>query len=124
MACLNLKAKREVGLFVTVGMKGFRVAGIVPINGVSPRVALTNSIENLDIQDAYAIALNKLGHELQDITEQEKIWQKNRLRVTTELRNQDLLIRRECCNLFVLEDSIGFTQPRMTMCTTWNPGNF
>ncbi|KAF9598517.1 hypothetical protein IFM89_028049 [Coptis chinensis] len=34
--------------------------------------ALTNAIGNLDIQDAYADALNKLGHELEDITEQEK----------------------------------------------------
>ncbi|PWA77139.1 protein ALTERED XYLOGLUCAN 4 [Artemisia annua] len=32
--------------------------------------ASTNSIGNLDIQDAYAIALNKLGHKLQEITEQ------------------------------------------------------
>ncbi|PWA53785.1 alpha-glucan phosphorylase, H isozyme [Artemisia annua] len=34
--------------------------------------ALTNAIGNLDIQDAYASALNKLGHELEEITEQEK----------------------------------------------------
>ncbi|XP_068638100.1 alpha-glucan phosphorylase, H isozyme [Aristolochia californica] len=34
--------------------------------------ALTNAIGNLNIQDAYADALNKLGHELEDITEQEK----------------------------------------------------
>ncbi|KAF5751399.1 Alpha-glucan phosphorylase H isozyme [Tripterygium wilfordii] len=34
--------------------------------------ALTNAIGNLDIQDAYADALNKLGHELEDIVEQEK----------------------------------------------------
>ncbi|XP_076896784.1 alpha-glucan phosphorylase, H isozyme-like [Bidens hawaiensis] len=34
--------------------------------------ALTNAIGNLDIQDAYSSALNKLGHELEEITEQEK----------------------------------------------------
>ncbi|XP_077238802.1 alpha-glucan phosphorylase 2 isoform X2 [Tasmannia lanceolata] len=34
--------------------------------------ALTNAIGNLDIRDAYAHALNKLGHELEDIAEQEK----------------------------------------------------
>ncbi|CAH1438876.1 unnamed protein product [Lactuca virosa] len=34
--------------------------------------ALTNAIGNLDIQDAYFSALNKLGHELEEITEQEK----------------------------------------------------
>lgn len=34
--------------------------------------ALTNAIGNLDIQDAYADALNKLGHELEEIVEQEK----------------------------------------------------
>ncbi|KAK1383999.1 Alpha-1,4 glucan phosphorylase [Heracleum sosnowskyi] len=34
--------------------------------------ALTNAIGNLDIQDAYAEALNKLGHELEEIVEQEK----------------------------------------------------
>ncbi|PWA56491.1 hypothetical protein CTI12_AA418370 [Artemisia annua] len=28
MVCLNLKANWEVGLFVTVGLKGFRVAGL------------------------------------------------------------------------------------------------
>lgn len=32
--------------------------------------ALTNAIGNLDIQDAYADALNKLGHELEEIVEQ------------------------------------------------------
>lgn len=32
--------------------------------------ALTNAIGNLDIQDAYAAALNKLGHELEEIVEQ------------------------------------------------------
>lgn len=32
--------------------------------------ALTNAIGNLDIQDAYSSALNKLGHELEEITEQ------------------------------------------------------
>ncbi|XP_058099561.1 alpha-glucan phosphorylase, H isozyme isoform X2 [Magnolia sinica] len=34
--------------------------------------ALTNAIGNLDILDAYADALNKLGHELEEIAEQEK----------------------------------------------------
>ncbi|XP_022755858.1 alpha-glucan phosphorylase, H isozyme [Durio zibethinus] len=34
--------------------------------------ALTNAIGNLNIQDAYAEALNKLGHELEEIVEQEK----------------------------------------------------
>nr|AOQ26245.1 PHS2 [Actinidia deliciosa] len=34
--------------------------------------ALTNAVGNLDIQDAYADALNKLGHELEEIVEQEK----------------------------------------------------
>ncbi|XAR60697.1 Glycogen phosphorylase [Bertholletia excelsa] len=34
--------------------------------------ALTNAIGNLDIQDAYADALNKLGHELEEIVQQEK----------------------------------------------------
>ncbi|MBA0603618.1 hypothetical protein Gorai_003756, partial [Gossypium raimondii] len=34
--------------------------------------ALTNAIGNLDIQNAYAEALNKLGHELEEIAEQEK----------------------------------------------------
>ncbi|KAK3026318.1 hypothetical protein RJ639_041006 [Escallonia herrerae] len=34
--------------------------------------ALTNAIGNLDIQGAYADALNKLGHELEEIVEQEK----------------------------------------------------
>ncbi|PIA54415.1 hypothetical protein AQUCO_00900755v1 [Aquilegia coerulea] len=34
--------------------------------------ALTNAIGNLDIQHAYADALNKLGHDLENITEQEK----------------------------------------------------
>eukprot|EP00268_Persea_americana_P043006 TRINITY_DN4310_c0_g1_i2.p1 TRINITY_DN4310_c0_g1~~TRINITY_DN4310_c0_g1_i2.p1 ORF type:complete len:844 (+),score=164.56 TRINITY_DN4310_c0_g1_i2:599-3130(+) len=34
--------------------------------------ALTNAIGNLDTLDAYAKALNKLGHELEDIAEQEK----------------------------------------------------
>ncbi|KAL8236720.1 hypothetical protein R6Q59_017801 [Mikania micrantha] len=34
--------------------------------------ALTNAIGNLDIQAAYSSALNKLGHELEEITEQEK----------------------------------------------------
>lgn len=33
---------------------------------------LTNAIGNLDIQNAYADALNKLGHVLEEITEQEK----------------------------------------------------
>ncbi|CAI9300775.1 unnamed protein product [Lactuca saligna] len=33
--------------------------------------ALTNAIRNLDIQDAYSSALNKLGHELEEITKQE-----------------------------------------------------
>lgn len=32
--------------------------------------ALTNAIGNLDIQDAYADALNKLGHKLEEIVEQ------------------------------------------------------
>ena len=32
--------------------------------------ALTNAIGNLNIQDAYADALNKLGHELEEIVEQ------------------------------------------------------
>lgn len=31
---------------------------------------LTNAIGNLDIQNAYADALNKLGHVLEEITEQ------------------------------------------------------
>ncbi|XVF68920.1 hypothetical protein PTKIN_Ptkin11bG0039800 [Pterospermum kingtungense] len=34
--------------------------------------ALTNAIGNLNIQDSYAKALNKLGHELEEIVEQEK----------------------------------------------------
>lgn len=34
--------------------------------------ALTNAIGNLDIQDAYSDALKKLGHELEEIIEQEK----------------------------------------------------
>ncbi|GAA0142156.1 glycosyltransferase [Lithospermum erythrorhizon] len=34
--------------------------------------ALTNAIGNLDIQDAYADALKKLGHDLENITEQER----------------------------------------------------
>ncbi|KAL5983259.1 hypothetical protein ACLOJK_017343 [Asimina triloba] len=34
--------------------------------------ALTNAIGNLDLQDAYADALNKLGHQLEEIAEQEK----------------------------------------------------
>ncbi|WCJ42930.1 alpha-glucan phosphorylase 2 [Euphorbia peplus] len=34
--------------------------------------ALTNSVGNLDIHGAYATALNKLGHHLEDIVEQEK----------------------------------------------------
>ncbi|XP_010043460.2 alpha-glucan phosphorylase, H isozyme [Eucalyptus grandis] len=34
--------------------------------------ALTNAIGNLDIQDAYGDALNKLGHDLEEIIEQEK----------------------------------------------------
>ncbi|KAA8543781.1 hypothetical protein F0562_022042 [Nyssa sinensis] len=34
--------------------------------------ALTNAIGNLNIQDAYADALTKLGHELEEIVEQEK----------------------------------------------------
>ncbi|KAG7946844.1 hypothetical protein I3843_14G063400 [Carya illinoinensis] len=34
--------------------------------------ALTNAIGNLNIQDAYGDALKKLGHELEDIAEQEK----------------------------------------------------
>lgn len=34
--------------------------------------ALTNAIGNLNIQDAYADALNKLGHGLEEIAEQEK----------------------------------------------------
>ncbi|XP_031255235.1 alpha-glucan phosphorylase, H isozyme [Pistacia vera] len=33
---------------------------------------LTNAIGNLNVQNAYADALNKLGHELEEITEQEK----------------------------------------------------
>lgn len=32
--------------------------------------ALTNAIGSLDTLDAYAKALNKLGHELEDIAEQ------------------------------------------------------
>ena len=32
--------------------------------------ALTNTIGNLNIQDAYAEALNKLGHRLEEISEQ------------------------------------------------------
>lgn len=32
--------------------------------------ALTNAIGNLNIQDAYADALNKLGHGLEEIAEQ------------------------------------------------------
>lgn len=31
---------------------------------------LTNAIGNLNIQNAYADALNKLGHDLEEITEQ------------------------------------------------------
>ncbi|XP_057953247.1 alpha-glucan phosphorylase, H isozyme [Malania oleifera] len=34
--------------------------------------ALTNAVGNLNIQDAYAEALSKLGHELEEIVEQEK----------------------------------------------------
>ncbi|GLT33073.1 hypothetical protein SLA2020_076920 [Shorea laevis] len=34
--------------------------------------ALTNAVGNLNFQDAYADALNKLGHELEEIVEQEK----------------------------------------------------
>lgn len=34
--------------------------------------ALTNAVGNLNIQDAYADALNKLGHQLEEIVEQEK----------------------------------------------------
>lgn len=34
--------------------------------------ALTNAIGNLNIKDAYADALNKLGHQLEEIVEQEK----------------------------------------------------
>lgn len=34
--------------------------------------ALTNAVGNLDIQDEYADALKQLGHELEDIVEQEK----------------------------------------------------
>ncbi|XVF05388.1 hypothetical protein REPUB_Repub05bG0167700 [Reevesia pubescens] len=34
--------------------------------------ALTNAIGNLNIQDAYADALNKLGHQLEEIVQQEK----------------------------------------------------
>ncbi|KAL6203353.1 hypothetical protein ACLB2K_027053 [Fragaria x ananassa] len=34
--------------------------------------ALTNAIGNLNVQSAYAEALNKLGHDLENITEQEK----------------------------------------------------
>ncbi|GAB2274435.1 hypothetical protein Dimus_009205 [Dionaea muscipula] len=34
--------------------------------------ALTNAIGNLNIQDAYADALNKLGHDLEEIVEKEK----------------------------------------------------
>ncbi|XP_051143319.1 alpha-glucan phosphorylase, H isozyme [Andrographis paniculata] len=34
--------------------------------------ALTNAIGNLDVQDAYADALKQLGHELENIVEQEK----------------------------------------------------
>ncbi|KAK0604443.1 hypothetical protein LWI29_015765 [Acer saccharum] len=34
--------------------------------------ALTNAIGNLNIQDAYADALNKLGHDLEEVVEQEK----------------------------------------------------
>ncbi|CAN1232004.1 Alpha-glucan phosphorylase, H isozyme [Linum grandiflorum] len=34
--------------------------------------ALTNAIGNLDVQNAYAEALKKLGHQLEDIMEQEK----------------------------------------------------
>ncbi|XP_065877761.1 alpha-glucan phosphorylase, H isozyme [Euphorbia lathyris] len=34
--------------------------------------ALTNSVGNLDIQGAYATALNNLGHQLEEIVEQEK----------------------------------------------------
>uniref|UniRef100_A0A2P2L3R9 Alpha-1,4 glucan phosphorylase n=1 Tax=Rhizophora mucronata TaxID=61149 RepID=A0A2P2L3R9_RHIMU len=34
--------------------------------------ALTNAVGNLDIIDAYAGALNQLGHELEDVVEQEK----------------------------------------------------
>lgn len=32
--------------------------------------ALTNAIGNLDITDAYADALNKLGHDLEEVVEQ------------------------------------------------------
>ena len=32
--------------------------------------ALTNAIGNLGIKDAYAAALNKLGHDLENIVEQ------------------------------------------------------
>jgi len=32
--------------------------------------ALTNAIGNLNIYDAYADALNKLGHQLEEIVEQ------------------------------------------------------
>ncbi|KAJ8749796.1 hypothetical protein K2173_012347 [Erythroxylum novogranatense] len=34
--------------------------------------ALTNAVGNMDIQDAYADALSKLGHDLEEIVEQEK----------------------------------------------------
>ncbi|CAM8909927.1 unnamed protein product [Rhodiola kirilowii] len=34
--------------------------------------ALTNAIGNLNLQDEYAVAMNKLGHKLEDISEQEK----------------------------------------------------
>ncbi|XP_021720748.1 alpha-glucan phosphorylase 2, cytosolic [Chenopodium quinoa] len=34
--------------------------------------ALTNAVGNLNIQDAYADALNKLGHQLEEVVEQEK----------------------------------------------------
>lgn len=34
--------------------------------------ALSNAVGNIDIRDAYAKALNKLGHQLEDIAEQEK----------------------------------------------------
>ncbi|XP_022148343.1 alpha-glucan phosphorylase, H isozyme [Momordica charantia] len=34
--------------------------------------ALTNAIGNMNIQDAYADALNKLGHDLEELVEQEK----------------------------------------------------
>lgn len=36
--------------------------------------ALTNAVGNLNIQDAYADALNKLGHQLEEIVEQVIRW--------------------------------------------------